>query len=223
LNGIGPFGFGRFESFGVAYIQMIKAIMPVLTLVLMFALKLEKSSPTYTKIIISISVGVIIASVGELHFHVVGFRMQAIAVCAEAMRLTLVNGLLSSKGLKLDAMSGASYFSPTCAVLISVCCAIFEWDTIPVGTFDKDILLIAISTIVFPESHVTPTQMLGYSIALFGLQCYKEFKANPVEFEALGVVGQGWLRRRQGRSRPRRRQGRARLRLTRLRRPLRPA
>jgi hypothetical protein len=122
LNGIGPFGFGRFESFGVAHIQTIKAIMPVLTLVLMFALKLEKSSPTYTKITISISVGVIIASVGELHFHVVGFCVQAIAVCAEAMRLTLVNVLLSSKGLKLDAMSGASNFFPTCAVLISVCC-----------------------------------------------------------------------------------------------------
>ena len=66
LNGIGPFGFGRFESFGVAYIQTIKAIMPVLTLVLMFALKLEKSSPTYTKIIISSSVGIIIASVDEM-------------------------------------------------------------------------------------------------------------------------------------------------------------
>ena len=137
MNGIGPFGFGRFESFGVAYIQMIQAIMPVLTLVLMFALKLEKSSPTCTKIIISISVGVIIASVGELHSHVVGFCMQAIAACAEAMRLTLVNVLLSSKGLKLDVMSGASYSFPTCAVLISVCCAIFEWDTAPIGTFDK--------------------------------------------------------------------------------------
>ena len=70
---------------------------------------------------------------------------------------------------------------------------------------------------------MTPTQMFGYSLALFGLQCYKEFKANPMEFETLGAVGQGWLRRRQGRRRPRRRQGRARLRLTRLRRPLRPA
>jgi uncharacterized membrane protein YeiH len=38
------------------------------------------------------------------------------------------------------------------------------------GGIIKDILLIAISTIVFPESHVTPTQMFGYSIALFGLQ-----------------------------------------------------
>ena len=38
------------------------------------------------------------------------------------------------------------------------------------GGIIKDILLIAISTIVFPESHVTGIQMFGYSIALFGLQ-----------------------------------------------------
>ena len=141
---------------------------------------------------------------------ILGRRIQSAPGAAHPWSCgSMVNILPSSKGLKLGAMSGASYFFPTCAVLISVCCAIFEWDTIPVGTFDKaglpillangctafalniatvylikntsslvltlggiikDILLIAISTIVFPESHVTPTQMFGYSIALFGLQ-----------------------------------------------------
>lgn len=42
----------------------------------------------------------------------------------------------------------------------------------------KDVALIAGSTFIFGNT-VTPTQVAGYGLALFGLNCFHRFKAAP--------------------------------------------
>ena len=52
------------------------------------------------------------AAHGERHFNAFGFIVCLCGVCAESCRLTLVNVLLSSKGLKMDPLTGLYYFAP---------------------------------------------------------------------------------------------------------------
>merc|ERR1719433_2193102 len=62
--------------------------------------------------------GVAAASLGELGFSFIGFGLQFSAVLAEASRLVLLKALVSSSGIKLDALSGLYYYAPTCFVAI---------------------------------------------------------------------------------------------------------
>jgi hypothetical protein len=118
----------------VSFIQMIKAITPVLVLLESFAMRLESPNSSLLTIICMISVGVAVASYGEIHFVLRGFVFQLIGTASEATRLTLVNVLLSSKGMKLDPLSGLCLYAPLCTVLNGLACLFFEYGDMPVGT-----------------------------------------------------------------------------------------
>ena len=172
------------------------------------------------QIILTISLGVGIASYGEVRFVLAGFVVQLLGTGSEAIRLTLVNVLLSSKGLKLDPLTFLLLTAPLCAVLNGTACFLFEYDTIAPGAFEgvgagmflangivafslnlsvvflvknasalvltlagiiKDILIISVSAVLF-QSPVSSVQAGGYSIAVLGLQMYKEFKKKPENF-----------------------------------------
>jgi hypothetical protein len=87
----------------VPYIQMTKASMPVLTLLLMIQVGLEHYNWQYLKIVMVISIGVmvyltcLIATKGkkdDLRFHSTGFILQSIAILSDCIRLTYLNLLL---------------------------------------------------------------------------------------------------------------------------------
>lgn len=120
----------------VAYVQMIKASIPVITMFIMFCFKLEEPTSPLMKIIFIISGGVMMAAHGERHFNMFGFVVCVCGVCAEACRLTLVNVLLSGKGLKMDALTGLYYFSPLCFMLIATACYLLEFWTIPADAIE---------------------------------------------------------------------------------------
>ena len=64
-----------------------------------------------------IVIGVIIASFGEIKFVLIGFIFQAAGIMFEAVRLVMVQRLLSSAEYKMDPLVSLYYFAPVCAVM----------------------------------------------------------------------------------------------------------
>jgi len=62
-----------------------------------------------------ISIGVAMASHGELRFNLIGFLTQCAAVGFEASRLVMIQLLLH--GLKMDPLVSLHYYAPVCAVI----------------------------------------------------------------------------------------------------------
>jgi len=117
----------------VAYIQMLKAFMIVAVLLLSAALGLQQASCIELNIIVIISSGIALTTIGESEFSWVGFTFQALAIFFEAFRLVMVNIIL--KDLKLDSLSTLYYNAPFCAVLIGISCGWFELSRITADKF----------------------------------------------------------------------------------------
>jgi len=64
-----------------------------------------------------IVVGVVIASFGEIKFVWIGFIYQIFGIAFEALRLTMVQRLLSSAEYKMDPLVSLYYFAPVCAAM----------------------------------------------------------------------------------------------------------
>lgn len=78
------------------------------------------TSPPNFKTLGNVSIivlGVIIASFGELKFMLTGFLFQIGGIIFEAIRLNLVQSLLSSAEFKMDPLVSLYYFAPACAVM----------------------------------------------------------------------------------------------------------
>lgn len=81
------------------------------------------------KILFNVSIiviGVVIASFGEIKFVLIGFIFQLGGICFEAVRLVLVQRLLSSAEYKMDPLVSLYYFAPVCAIMNSCFALIFE-------------------------------------------------------------------------------------------------
>ncbi|OJD16743.1 hypothetical protein AJ78_03122 [Emergomyces pasteurianus Ep9510] len=101
----------------VAFIQMLKATTPVVTLLATWALGV---APPNMKVLFNVSfivIGVVIATFGEIHFVMVGFLYQLAGLIFEAIRLVMVQRLLSSSEFKMDPLVSLYYFAPICAVM----------------------------------------------------------------------------------------------------------
>ncbi|KAK4212878.1 triose-phosphate transporter family-domain-containing protein [Rhypophila decipiens] len=118
----------------VAFIQMLKATMPVA--VLLASWTLGVSTPNL-KVFLNVSiivVGVIIASLGEIKFVWIGVIYQICGVVFEALRLTMVQRLLSSAEYKMDPLVSLYYFAPVCAAMNFVVALFWE---VPKVTLDE--------------------------------------------------------------------------------------
>lgn len=71
-----------------------------------------------------IVIGVMIASLGELKFVLLGFLVQVAGIMFEAIRLVMVQRLLSSSEFKMDPLVSLYYFAPVCAAM-NFCVAMF--------------------------------------------------------------------------------------------------
>lgn len=72
------------------------------------------------KVVFNVSfivLGVIIASFGEIQFVMLGFLFQLGGIACEAIRLTMVERLLSSAEFKMDPLVSFYYFAPVCAIM----------------------------------------------------------------------------------------------------------
>jgi len=103
----------------VAFIQMVKAQMPCVVYAVGCILKIETPSwPTAINMGV-ITVGVTIASYGELNFNWTGMLLQIGAIFAEATRLALVQILLTSNDIKLNSVTTLYYVSPACFAFLA--------------------------------------------------------------------------------------------------------
>lgn len=104
----------------VAFIQMLKATTPVAVLLATWGLGI---APVNLKTLMNVSaivLGVVIASFGEIRFVLIGFLFQIGGIIFEAIRLVMVQRLLSSSEFKMDPLVSLYYFAPVCAVMNGV-------------------------------------------------------------------------------------------------------
>ena len=104
----------------VAFIQMLKAMSPVVV----FAISCAVGTETYSHALMAnmavVTLGVMIASYGELNFHAFGVLVQCVAIVAESFRIVSVQILLGRANLKLNSITTLYYVSPACLVFLLV-------------------------------------------------------------------------------------------------------
>ncbi|KAF1356133.1 triose-phosphate transporter family-domain-containing protein [Delphinella strobiligena] len=110
----------------VSFIQMLKATTPVAVLITGWIM--GTSPPNYRTLgnVSIIVVGVIIASAGEIKFIVTGVLFQLGGIAFEAVRLNMVQSLLSSAEFKMDPLVSLYYFAPACAIMNGIVALVVE-------------------------------------------------------------------------------------------------
>ncbi|KAL5561089.1 hypothetical protein UlMin_030836 [Ulmus minor] len=208
------FGNTAYLYISVAFIQMLKALMPVATFLVAVVWGTDVLRCDVFMNMVLISVGVAVSSYGEIHFNMTGTVYQVMGIIAEALRLVLTQVLLQKKGLTLNPVTTLYYIAPCSFVFLFFPWYILEspaievteiqfnfWIffsnalcalalnistflvigrtgavTIRVAGVMKDWTLIALSTVLFPESIVTSLNITGYAIALCGVVVYNYLK-----------------------------------------------
>ncbi|KAK3685980.1 triose-phosphate transporter family-domain-containing protein [Podospora appendiculata] len=110
----------------VAFIQMLKAAAPVAVLFVAWAWGVESPSMKKLLNILLIVFGVGLASFGEIDFSLAGFLFQLGGIIFEAMRLVLIQVLLSEDGQKMDPLVSLYYYAPVCAAMNIIIAVVSE-------------------------------------------------------------------------------------------------
>jgi len=217
------FGNTAYLHISVAFIQMLKALMPVATFLMAVLCGTDKLRWDVFSNMLLVSVGVVVSSYGEIHFNVVGTVYQVTGIVAEALRLVLTQVLLQKKGLTLNPITSLYYIAPCSFMFLfvpwyflekpgmevsqiqfnfwiffsnAICALALNFSiflvigrtgavTIRVAGVLKDWILIALSTVVFPESTITGLNIIGYAIALCGVVMYNYLKVKDVRASQL--------------------------------------
>lgn len=101
----------------VAFIQMLKAAAPVAVLLTSWAWGVEDPSLKRFINVLLIVAGVALASFGEIDFSIAGFLFQVGGIVFEAVRLVMIQVLLSGDTQKMDPLVSLYYYAPICAVM----------------------------------------------------------------------------------------------------------
>lgn len=110
----------------VSFIQMLKATTPVAVLIASWIFGVAPPSLKTLGNVSLIVIGVIIASFGEIQFVLIGFLFQLGGIIFEAIRLVMVQRLLSSAEFKMDPLVSLYYFAPVCAVMNGLTALVVE-------------------------------------------------------------------------------------------------
>jgi drug/metabolite transporter (DMT)-like permease len=102
----------------VAFIQMLKSASPVAVLLTTWAWRLEDPSLKRFLNVMFIVAGVALASFGEIDFSFIGFLFQLGGIGFEAVRLVMIQVLLSDDSQKkMDPLVSLYYYAPVCAAM----------------------------------------------------------------------------------------------------------
>jgi hypothetical protein len=102
----------------VSFVHVLKAITPVVTLLVGIVAGVNKVCVKLMAIVAVISVGVVIASADELAWDTLGFALQLAAVLAESVRLVTMQLLLQKHLPKTSPLVMLSLFAPLVAVAL---------------------------------------------------------------------------------------------------------
>lgn len=119
-------GNAAYMYLSVSFIQMLKALMPAAVYFVGCVLQTESFSRARLLNMIVITLGVVLASFGEVAFVPVGVMVQLGSVMIESVRLALVQILLQSRGLKLNPITTLYYIAPASCVFLLVPWSVLE-------------------------------------------------------------------------------------------------
>ena len=91
----------------VSFIQMLKALTPVITMLALFLAQLEAPSRRLIGSVLGIAAGTGLAAYGEINLSLLGVCIMLISEAAEATRLVMTQFLL--QGLKMGPFEGVMY------------------------------------------------------------------------------------------------------------------
>jgi len=100
-----------------ALLTIYQATTPVAVLLSSWVLGVSQPNLKVFLNVSAIVVGVVIASFGEVKFVWIGVIYQVAGIACEALRLTMVQRLLSSAEFKMDPLVSVYYFAPVCAAM----------------------------------------------------------------------------------------------------------
>lgn len=126
FSGTLSLGNSAYQYLSVSFIQMLKALSPVTVYLIGCMLKTEVYHNVMLGVVSIVSVGICVASYGELAMNYIGLALQLASVLTESTRITLIQILLQSKGLKLNSITTLYYVAPASLVCLSIPFCIFE-------------------------------------------------------------------------------------------------
>ena len=201
----------------VSFIQMIKAVTPMTTLAVAVSYGTEKPYRSLLVITTMMTLGVGLASLGEIEFDLLGMLLQLAALTIESVRLVAIQRMVQQHLPRGNPLASLALFAPVCFLFLLPVALLFEplalgtlWAspravgvpvlfsallafglnaavvllvshesgplTLTLAGIIKDIALIVSSIYLF-SNPITYTQVAGYTLALYGLNCYHRFKS----------------------------------------------
>lgn len=115
------FGNTAYLYISVAYIQMIKNTTSAFVFFCCLTLGLEKGTFSNTLAVTMVVAGLLLTTVGEMDFSLLGFLFQIAGTMSDSLRLALTKIVLSSgHAVRLDPMSALYYSSPTVMLILTI-------------------------------------------------------------------------------------------------------
>ncbi|GAB4819493.1 hypothetical protein N2152v2_006539 [Parachlorella kessleri] len=146
-------GNAAYLYLSVSFIQMLKALMPVAVFSVGCCFGTDKFRWNTMTNMLLVTVGVAIASAGEINFNIIGVMFQLSSIVTESIRLVLVQILLQSRGLKLNPITTLYYVAPCC-----FCFLLVPWLFLEAGKIAAD-----------PNVVISPLILLANAMVAFGL------------------------------------------------------
>lgn len=117
----------------VSFIQMLKSVAPIAVLLISWAWGVAEPSLYKFLNILVIVIGVAVSSFGEIEFSWIGFAFQLGGTIFEAMRLVMIQVMLTKEHFEMDPLVGLYYYTPVCMVINLLIVAVteapkFKWD-----------------------------------------------------------------------------------------------
>ncbi|KAL4439240.1 hypothetical protein ABPG77_004142 [Micractinium sp. CCAP 211/92] len=102
----------------VAFIQMLKAFTPIITMLSLFVARLETPSRRLIASVSFIALGTALASAGEVNLNAAGVVIMMLSECFESIRLVMTQLLLT--GLRFHPIEGLMYLAPACTFWLAL-------------------------------------------------------------------------------------------------------
>jgi len=161
-------GNAAYMYISVAFIQMIKALMPAAVYTSGIVFGTEKYSLSYALNMVVVTIGVAAASYGELNFNLIGVLFQGGSILTESTRLVLIQILLQQQGIKLNPITTLYYVAPACFMFLLLPFAFLELPTFldPKAIWEFDPYLLLLSAASAFALNMAVFLLIGRSSAL---------------------------------------------------------